>query len=215
MLSVVLTPEKNQTRADFEALVLETREEYPQAELSGHAGAGGEELFDSLGIKLGLAEEDFQAEPQDLPYGKPLVGVLNYSPDVQPDALVQACLRAKEIPGLRTVVPLPLGAGDRIPLQGFTTSGTTDAMVISVLRHHLPPEIRVRASWAALGWKVAQLTLVYGADELAGWSAAESLVYGPRVRAAARVELDEVELGVEEAMREFSPWFLLPREVAR
>jgi 2-iminoacetate synthase ThiH len=87
-------------------------------------------------------------------------------------------------------------------------------MVVSVLRHFLPAEVRVRASWAALGWKVAQMALVHGADELAGWSVAESVAYSARVRAAARVETDEVKCGVEEAGKVWSPW-LAVEEVAR
>ena len=87
-------------------------------------------------------------------------------------------------------------------------------MVVSVLRHFLPAEVRVRASWAALGWKVAQMALIHGADELAGWSVAESVAYSTRVRAAARVETDEVKCGVEEAGKVWAPW-LAVEEVAR
>jgi hypothetical protein len=213
--SVVVTPEKEQPLADFQSLIEETRAGYAGAELSGAAGAGCEQLFDCLAVKLGLADKEFQPGKLDFDPEKPLLAALSYSPDVSPEALLAACRKAEELPRLRTVIPLPLGAGDRIPLNGFTTSGTTDAMVISVLRHFLPREVRVRASWAAMGWKVAQLALVYGADELAGWSAVESLVYGERVRAAARVELDEVELGVEEAGRVFAPWLARREEVAR
>jgi len=64
----------------------------------------------------------------------------------------------------------------------------------------------LRASWAALGWKGAQLALLYGANELAGWTAAETSVYTGRVRAAARVESDEVLRGIEEARCQFAPW---------
>ena len=145
---------------------------------------------------------------------KPVIAALQYSPDVSPEALESACQAAAQIPGLRSVVPLPLAAGDRIPLEGATTSGPTDVMVVSVLRHFLPAEVRVRASWAALGWKVAQMALIHGADELAGWSVAESVAYSTRVRAAARVETDEVKCGVEEAGKVWAPW-LAVEEVAR
>jgi hypothetical protein len=209
VLSVVLTPEPDQSDDQFEDLVRAAREEHPHAEFSGHAGEAKPELFDCLALKLGLADKEFESEKLQSGHGKPLIAVLSYTPEVDPDALVAACRKAADLPGLQSVVPLPLGAGDRIPLKGFTTSGTTDLMVISVLRHFLPAQVRVRASWAALGWKVAQLGLLYGADELAGWSAAEGLVYGGRVRAAARVESEEVELGVEEARRAFVAWLSL------
>lgn len=214
VLSVVLTPGKEQNKDEFAGLLQSARKEHPRAEFTGHAGCWNEEMFDCLCLKLGLAGKTFEPEKLEIPSNKPLIAVLSYSPEVEPEALEQACLAAKELPNLQSVVALPLGAGDRIPLKGFTTSGTSDVMVVSVLRHFLSAETRIRASWAALGWKVAQMALVYGADELVGWSAAESLVYGPRVRSAARVERDEVELGVAEASLVFKPWLAL-EEAAR
>ena len=212
ILSAVVTPETKMSSEELTALIKEARSEYPKAEISGYGPAPSE--FDTVGVLLGLAGSEFIAEAGEAPSSKPVIAALQYSPDVSPEALESACQAAAQIPGLRSVVPLPLAAGDRIPLEGATTSGPTDVMVVSVLRHFLPAEVRVRASWAALGWKVAQMALIHGADELAGWSVAESVAYSTRVRAAARVETDEVKCGVEEAGKVWAPW-LAVEEVAR
>ncbi len=212
ILSVVVTPEADMGADDLEALIAEARSDYPKAEISGYGPV--QSAFDVVGILLGQAGRDFKAAAEPSTSGKPVIAALLYGPEVQPEALESACRAAAAIPGLRSIVPLPLAAGDRIPLEGATTSGPTDVMVISVLRHFLPAEVRVRASWAALGWKVAQMALIHGADELAGWSVAESVAYSARVRAAARVETDEVKCGVEEAGKIWAPW-LAVEEVAR
>ena len=212
ILSVVVTPEAEMSSQELEALIAEARSDHPQAEISGYGPVPS--LFDTVGVLLGQAGREFVAEAGPAPSGRPVVAALHYSPDVSPEALESACQAAAEIPGLRSVVPLPLAAGDRIPLEGATTSGPTDVMVVSVLRHFLPADVRVRASWAALGWKVAQMALIHGADELAGWSVAESVAYSARVRAAARVETEEVKCGVEEAGKVWAPW-LAVEEVAR
>ena len=136
----------------------------------------------------------------------PLTAVLVYTPDVTPEALERAVRAMREMLTLVGVVPLPAGAGDRIPLAGLTTAGSLDAMVVAALRLLLPSGISVRASWAALGWKVAQVALAYGADELAGWTGAETLAYTGRVRAASRVERQELDEGLEEARRRDLGW---------
>ena len=49
--------------------------------------------------------------------------------------------------------------------------------------------------------------LAYGADEIAGWTAAESLAYTGRVRAASRVERQELNEGLEEARCTNAGWY--------
>jgi 2-iminoacetate synthase ThiH len=143
-------------------------------------------------------------------YKAPLTAVLVYAPELTAQALEQAVEALGKVQRLVSVVPLPAGAGDRIPLPGLTTGGTTDVMAISALRILLPAETRVRASWAALGWKVAQVALAYGADEIAGWTAAETLAYTGRVRAASRVERQELNEGLEEARCRDAGWSTIP-----
>ena len=213
---VILTPEsKESTAEDFARLVAETRELHPDAELAGFGPATVEvsQRFQGLdrGVILGgRLAGTFEAGSDLELVGQagPVTAVLVYAPEVTANALEQAATALKGLPNLVGVVPLPAGAGDRIPLPGLTTAGSTDLMVISVLRLLLPQTVRVRVSWAALGWKVAQVGLAYGADEIAGWTAAESLAYTGRVRAASRVERKELNEGLEEACCHDLGWTL-------
>ena len=208
-LCVVVTPEEEQQESEFLEAVKRVRAEFPEAELAGFGPKSCWPLLDRLVMKVGEVGKDFTLDSQwdsQNQVAQKLSAVLVYSPEASPEALEKACealLRAKNLHG---VVALPLGAGDRIPLPGLTTAGTVDMMILSALRLLLPQEIKVRASWAALGWKVAQLAVMYGANELAGWSAAETAVYSGRVRAAARVEEDELLQGMVEAGWRRTPW---------
>lgn len=214
--SVMLTPENPATTLeDFRLKLEETRQTYPAIEIAGF-GPLSEAPADRLAhldmgvVMVGRAANSFEPVSEFAQYREltlPLTAVLVYTPDLGPEALQEAVASLRELPRLASVVPLPAGAGDRIPLPGLTTAGSTDAMVVSVLRLLLPPTVRVRASWAALGWKVAQVALAYGADELAGWTAAESLAYTGRVRAASRVERQELNEGLEEARCQDAGWY--------
>ena len=212
--AVVLTPDPDQSEKSFEQTLVDVREEYPETELSGYSPENKiycTKLFDRVVVQMGEAGLQFSPSsawrdrlPEQSHCDVSLV--LVYTPEVSPEALEQAARQAAQVENLVSLVALPAGAGDRIPLPGLTTAGSTDMMVLSVLRHLLPSPVRLRASWAALGWKVAQMALLYGADELAGWTGAETLVYSGRVRAAARVEQDEVACGLAEAGCEQAPW---------
>ena len=207
-LSLALTPEgAGQTLEEFQSLLPELRCAHPQAELAGF-GPLDSAVVDRLrgldrGVVLaGRLEERFLPSSEFAEFHRlamPLTAVLVVTPATTVEAIEQASEALSELLTLVSVVPLPAGAGDRIPLPGLTTAGSLDAMVISALRLTLPREVRVRASWAALGWKVAQVALAYGADEIAGWTAAETLAYTGRVRAAGRVERAELDVGLEEA----------------
>lgn len=205
---VVVTPENGELPEEFEQRLAAARKQYPEAELAGFGPKGwsarGELTLDRHVVKLGVAAENFQKDDAwerrllDCPAAR-LTLVLVYSPSVTPDALEAAVAQISDWKRVGSVTCLPLGAGDRIPLPGVTTSGPLDMAVISSVRLLVPAEVRVRASWAALGWKVAQLAPLYGASELMGWSAAECVAYTGRVRAAARVEKAELEAGLAEA----------------
>jgi hypothetical protein len=205
--SIALTPDKDQSLESFRTLLAEMREAHPEAELAGFGplSAWPEERFQGLdrGLVLaGKAGKSFEISSDLTQLERvtlPLTAVLVYTPDVTSQALERAARALEDMLTLVGVVALPAGAGDRIPLAGLTTAGSTDCMVLSVLRLLLPSQVAVRASWAALGWKVAQVALAYGADEIAGWTAAETLAYTGRVRAASRVERQELDEGLDEA----------------
>lgn len=213
-LVVATPPSKDSTIEDFAKLVQETRELHPTAELEGFGPLSLplQERFQGLdrGVALaGRLGQTFEPSSELSQLAKaqlPVTVVLVYTPEVTTAALEQAVTALKELSNLAGVVPLPAGAGDRIPLPGLTTGGSTDVMAISVLRLLLPQTVHVRACWAALGWKVAQAALAYGADEITGWTAAETLAYTGRVRAASRVERQELNEGLEEARCENLGW---------
>ena len=210
----VVTPLDGQSKDEYDQLLRETKELHPGLSFSGFGPQGWanrDKSLDRVVIKLGEAGVKFQAAEelekgiQDS-HGASVTLVLVYTPDVTAESLEQAVDSAGDLGPVVSLVALPLGAGDRIPLAGLTTAGTKDLMVLSALRYLLPKKVALRASWAALGWKVAQIAPLYGANELAGWTAAESLIYTGRVRAAARVEADEVLRGLDEAGCSQRPW---------
>lgn len=223
LLSVVSTPLPEQSEAEFVKVLDDLRNEHPEVELSGYSPRNTKacvELFDRVVVQLGEAGRELTPLPDwrerlPLSSGCDLTITLVYTPEVSAQALEQSVKLMLPLENLVSVVPLPLGAGDRIPLPGLTTSGSVDMMVVSTLRHLLPASVRVRASWAALGWKVAQMALLYGADELAGWTAAETLAYSGRVRSAARVEKEELVQGLEEAGRSWLAWPTRKKEDVR
>lgn len=214
-LAVIWTPGKPEpSEADFREQLAALRSRYPNAELSGFGPTSWpwpQSLlgFDSTVVQVGQLHGDFQPNVSEAALSQlsiPWRAVVTYHPDTTAAALESLAAWLKPRTGLLGVVPLPAGAGDRIPLAGLTTSGTLDAMVVASLRLLLPSPIRVRASWAALGWKTAQVLLAYGADEIAGWTAAETLAYTGRVRAASRVERKELDEGLSEAGCPLSAW---------
>ena len=130
----------------------------------------------------------------DLPIAK--VASLVYGPEVGAEALqarVQALASAEQI------VPLPRAVGDLVVIPGATTDGTRDIEVLSRCRAVAPPEQRVRASWGALGFKLAQSSLAFGADALGGWGLEEQLAYSGRMRPADLIGWDEARAGALEA----------------
>ena len=209
--SVAVMPESNEESWEsFRLRLTELREKHPDAELAGVGPSNRDFCQRFVGLDravfvAGHLGTRFEEAPELELSRRSIEGVASvtavvvYTPEVSAKSIEEAARQLSRIPKLHSVVALPAGAGDRIPLKGVTTSGTSDVMVCAALRYLLPSEIRVRASWAALGWKVAQVALAYGADECAGWSSAEALVYSPRVRAAARCEREELEAGLREA----------------
>ncbi len=158
----------------------------------------GEGDLDSLSYFSGeLGQPPLPAPQPD----KPVVACFTYTPDFSAESLLQRLEFLRALPRLVSVVPLPALPGDRVPVRGVTTEGTDDAAVLAVTRIVLP-RVHVRSSWAAFGWKVAQVGLAFGADELAGWGAEEQQAYSSRTRPASVVDRQEVLLGIKEAMFE-------------
>lgn len=170
-------------------------------------GALGELAADSLCWWTGPVEEPLPDTERMLSSHLPVVASFQYGPESTPEQIVERLWQLRECARLATVVPLPAGVGDLILVRGATTDGDLDVAVLAAARLVLP-KVHVRSSWAALGWKLAQVGLIFGADEVAGWGVEEQLAYTGRLRPASRVERDEVEAGIREANR-------LPLEMTR
>jgi len=121
-----------------------------------------------------------------------------------PEASMQALeARVKALSEADQIVPLPRAVGDLVVIRGATTDGTLDIEVLARCRVWAQSSQRVRASWGALGFKLAQSSLAFGADALAGWGMEEQLAYSGRMRPADLIGLDEARAGVWEAGMEF------------
>lgn len=183
------------------------KERYPQTLVHGLSveRLQGREA-DSWGA-LGLDSLTLDTGPLDRPTPQweevaraqiPMVASFVYGPQADYEALEARLEKLSGFASIRSVVALPASVGDRILLPGATTDGTHDMKVLSLCRLLLD-KAHVRISWGVLGWKVAQVGLAFGGDELCGWGTEERLAFSHRVRPAARVETDELLAGLAEA----------------
>ena len=133
-------------------------------------------------------------ECAELPIPKVASFVYGPKPDIQ--ALQE---RVEALAGAHQIVPLPRAVGDLVVVPGATTDGTCDIEVLSRCRVLAGTDQRVRASWGALGFKLAQSSLAFGSDALAGWGLEEQLAYSGRMRPADLIGWDEARAGAVEA----------------
>ena len=187
-----------------EALLAQVRSDFWVHGLSPNH-LGGLELeqwkergLSSFSLATGSLEQPVEGWEQLAAVDMPMVASFVYGPQPDYEALEQRLQALSRFPSVRSVLAIPLSAGDRILIPGATTDGTDDMKVLSLVRL-IMPDRRVRVSWGTLGWKVAQVGLAFGADELCGWGVEEQIVFGERVRAASQVNKEEVQLGLEEA----------------
>lgn len=181
------------------ARVGDLRQRHPGAWLHAAEPLDG---VDSLGIMTGPAEVAEGAWNRLLDLPVPKVAAALYGPQTPPEALAARLDRLRQVENLRAVVWLPVHPGDMLFLPDRTTDGTADTVLLAVTRLALPPQVRVRASWAAYGWKMGQFALTFGVDEVAGWGLEEELAWGRDAEPAAVVSRDEAEAGIVEALRE-------------
>ena len=145
------------------------------------------------------AGEGAWCDQLDLPL--PLVVCATYGPGSTPDELVARLERLRAARSLRCLVWLPESPGELVR-RAEATDGLLDARLMAVSRLVLPPTVRLRASWAAFGWKMAQFLLTCGADEVAGWGLEEARSWGSTLRPSCVVGRHEARAGVVEAARE-------------
>lgn len=126
----------------------------------------------------------------------PSVAAVVYGPE---HSVEQLTSRLARLGTAQQVVLLPRSAGDLVVVRGATTDGPWDIELLSRARASLPAGVRVRASWGALGFKLAQSALAFGADALAGWGLEEQLAYSGKMRSADVIGWEEARAGVQEA----------------
>ncbi len=168
------------------------RQAFPEAWVHGPVGLDG---LDSVAL--------LNSRPECS--GKPEVATLTYDQTTPVESLLADLQSLAGRKWLVSCVLLPAGVGDQV-LSPATTWGSRDVALLSAARLLLRGH--VRASWGALGWKLAQASIAFGTDELAGWGLEEHLTYGGRFRPAAQVSHEEAEAGILEAGR-------IPRALTR
>ena len=207
-------PLKDDSIETAQARVRELHARFPQAPVHGFSPAwferqGAREVIGLNSLCWFTGSVDGPAESASSGWQKladteiAKVASFIYGPEVtreQVEARVGEILKGRNV---TTIVPLPRGLGDRVLLAQATTDGILDVTVyawtrIACARH----DVRLRASWGALGWKMAQPCLSFGVDELAGWGLEEFLAYGPKARGSSVVGREEAEQGIREAGRE-------------
>lgn len=201
-------PQKDDSPEFVRQRLGELRAEHPGAVLHGLSPGwlsrhGLPEGLDSLSLFTGELERDEAAAargwPDALACDIDMVATVIYGPEHTASQLEQRLTRLAQAPRLRQVVLLPRAVGDLVVVPGATTDGTKDVEFLALARCLLPASVRVRASWGALGFKLAQSALAFGADALAGWGLEEQLAYSGKMRSADLIGWDEARAGVREA----------------
>lgn len=155
----------------------------------------------SLSVDSGPVHEGEGSWCDQLDLPLPLVVCATYGPNSTPRELAARLERLRQARSLRCLVWLPECPGELVR-RAEATDGLMDARLLAVSRLALPPEVRVRASWAAYGWKMAQFLLTCGADEVAGWGLEEERAWGGTLGPSCTVGRHEARAGVAEAARE-------------
>ncbi len=133
--------------------------------------------------------------------GAPLVICATYGPTSTPRELARRLEGFRTVRALKCLAWLPESPGEGVH-RAEATDGLLDARLLAVSRLVLPAGVRVRASWAAFGWKMAQFLLACGADEVAGWGLEEERAWGGALALPCPVGAREARAGVAEASRQ-------------
>jgi hypothetical protein len=144
-----------------------------------------------------------------------MVASFVYTPETSQSQIEERVQQLSQFKNIQSIVVLPVGLGDRVIVNALTTEGGFDAEIqawtqIAIQKYFKTvTKPRVRASWGSVGWKMAQPTLAFGCNELAGWGIEEVITYGPKSRPHSWIGEEEVIQGILEAGRQ--PQRLLQR----
>jgi aminodeoxyfutalosine synthase len=116
--------------------------------------------------------------------------VVDLPPDDDPWPLLERVQRLRAAcPGIRTFAPIPRSPD---PLQ--PTTGYSDVKWVAIARLVLDSVSSIQADWALHGPKLAQVALLFGADDVDGVSAEEDTGAGRR-----RAPLEEIRRNIVAA----------------
>lgn len=202
-------PRKGDSPEQVLTQVRELRAQFPQARLHGLSPAWlqkhGVDILNQLrldsfcwftGELTGPSSPPAQGWEECAALKLPKIAAFVYGPEHTPQDLEKRLDLLREAD---QIVPLPRAVGDLVVIPGATTDGTRDVEILSRTRALAEPVQWVRASWGALGFKLAQSSLAFGADALGGWGLEEQLAYSGRMRPADLIGWDEARAGVMEA----------------
>ena len=204
------TPRELHLQRSSPARVQALRKEHRDLWLHGAASGGldpsgalalAQAGVDSLSVHSGPAEagDGPWCSLLDLPL--PVVVSATYGPATPGQAILDRLERVQASNAARCLVWLPVCPGGRV-LRPDDTDGIMDARLLALTRLALPARVRVRSSWSAFGWKMAQFLLTCGADEVAGRGLEEEQAWGPGFAPAAVVGAEQARAGVLEAGRQ-------------
>lgn len=202
-------PRKDETPEQVVELVQQLRAQFPGAKLHGLSPGWlqrhGFEVLEKIrpdslcwftGELTGASTGPAQGWSECAALKLPKIAAFVYGPEHSAEDLEK---RLDALRDAEQIVPLPRAVGDLVVIPGATTDGPLDVEILSRTRALAEPVQWVRASWGALGFKLAQSSLAFGADALAGWGLEEQLAYSGRMRPADLIGWDEARAGALEA----------------
>ncbi|MBS2033411.1 hypothetical protein JST97_00370 [bacterium] len=202
-------PRKDETPEQVLAQVAELRSRFPAARLHGLSPGWlkkyGMDILNQLrldslcwftGELTGPSSPPAQGWQDCAALKLPKVAAFVYGPEHSAEDLEK---RLDQLRDAEQIIPLPRAVGDLVVIPGATTDGPRDIEILSRSRALAEPAQWIRASWGALGFKLAQSSLAFGADALGGWGLEEQLAYSGRMRPADLIDWNEARAGTVEA----------------
>ncbi|RME66559.1 MAG: aminofutalosine synthase MqnE [Nitrospirae bacterium] len=105
-----------------------------------------------------------------------------------------------ETGGFQAFIPLSYQS-ENTPLKGRFPSGLDDLMTIAISRLFLDNIPHIKAYWVMLGEKLAQVALLYGADDLEGTVVQERIAHSAGARSSQGLSVEELVRMIKKAGR--------------
>lgn len=105
-----------------------------------------------------------------------------------------------ETGGFQAFIPLSYQS-ENTPLKGRPSSGLDDLMTIAISRLFLDNVPHIKAYWVMLGEKLAQVALLYGADDLEGTVLQERIAHSAGAKSSQSLTVEELVRMIKKAGR--------------